>query len=96
VDRSFLILPKQSIEQMTRAKLLDEIAARILRLELPHPTRVAIDGVDAAGKTTLADELVRPLEAQGRHVIRASVDGFHRSSKIRYAGNNDPMNPVLK
>jgi hypothetical protein len=28
------------------------------------------------GKTTLADELVAPLQALGRTVIRASVDGF--------------------
>lgn len=46
--------------------------------------RVGIDGVDASGKTTLADELVHPLEQRGRQVIRASIDGFHRPRAERY------------
>jgi uridine kinase len=32
--------------------------------------------VDAAGKTTLADELGALLAARGRPVIRAGIDGF--------------------
>ena len=47
--------------------------------------RVAIDGPDAAGKTTLADELVAPLQACGQKVIRASIDGFHNPAEMRYA-----------
>lgn len=47
-------------------------------------SRVGIDGVDASGKTTLADELVRQLEQRGRHVIRASIDRFHRPRAERY------------
>ena len=52
----------------------------------PHssPLRVAIDGIDAAGKTTLADKLAPLIEAQGRPVIRASIDGFHRLRSLRY------------
>jgi uridine kinase len=46
-----------------------------------HPVRVAVDGIDAAGKTTLADALVNPLSQLGRGVIRAS--------------NDDPMTPTL-
>lgn len=53
-------------------------------LECQHPTRVAIDGIDGAGKTWLADELVEPLEALGRPVIRGSIDGFHRPRSERY------------
>lgn len=53
-------------------------------LEFQHPTRVAIDGIDGAGKTWLADELVEPLTALGRQVIRASIDGFHRPRSERY------------
>jgi uridine kinase len=67
-----------------RARCLASIAGRILRLAPPHPTRVAIDGPDAAGKTVLADELVAVLTASGRQVIRASVDGFHRPRAERY------------
>ncbi|KJE22632.1 uridine kinase [Frankia torreyi] len=40
--------------------------------------RVAVDGPDAAGKTTLADELAERIGGRGRPVIRAGVDAFHR------------------
>jgi uridine kinase len=74
---------------MTRADLLDLLAARLAAVALPHPVRVAIDGVDAAGKTTLADELARPLAERGRAVIRASIDGFHRPRAERYRRGPD-------
>ena len=45
---------------------------------------MAIDGVDAAGKTTLADELRPLVEARGRRVVRATIDGFHRPRAERY------------
>jgi uridine kinase len=63
---------------MTRRELLRRLADRITAVERPHPVRVAVDGVDAAGKTTLADALAPALEERGRPVIRASIDGFHR------------------
>lgn len=70
---------------MTRSTLLAALARRIDRIEADHPVRVAIDGPDAAGKTTLADELVAPLRALGRCVLRASIDDFHRPARARYA-----------
>jgi uridine kinase len=50
---------------------------------------VGVDGVDAAGKTTFADELVGPLENLDRHVIRASLDGFHHPRAARYRRGED-------
>jgi uridine kinase len=47
--------------------------------------RVAIDGVDGAGKTTFANELAEVVGGLGRPVIRASVDGFHNPRVVRYA-----------
>ena len=67
-----------------RSDLIRELAARIHLLKLNHPTRVAIDGIDGAGKTSLADELVKPLRSLGRPVIRASIDRFHRNRAERY------------
>ncbi|MDH4033877.1 MAG: hypothetical protein OEV80_08770, partial [candidate division Zixibacteria bacterium] len=61
---------------MPRPKLIEQLAEMINIVKRSHTVRVAIDGVDASGKTTLADELVTPLEAKGRSVIRASIDGF--------------------
>lgn len=75
--------------QATRQAVLDELADRIVAIERPHPVRVAIDGVDAAGKTTLADELAPLVEARGRPAIRASLDGFHRPRAERYRRGAD-------
>jgi len=61
----------------------------ILQIERPHPLRVAIDGIQAAGKTILADALVSSLEAHRRPVLRASIDGFHRPQAERYRQGDD-------
>jgi uridine kinase len=68
---------------MTRNVVLNELAMRIAAVRRSHPLRVAIDGVDGVGKTTLADELVAPLQSLGRDVIRASIDDFHNPRSIR-------------
>jgi uridine kinase len=64
--------------------VLEQLAQLIAAVRLEHPVRVGVDGPDAVGKTTLADRLVAPLEASGRSVVRASVDGFHRPRAERY------------
>jgi uridine kinase len=74
---------------MTHAELRDELARRIAAVARPHPVRVAIDGVDGAGKTRLADDLVAPLRALGRPVVRASMDGFHQPRALRYRRGKD-------
>jgi len=53
-------------------------------VQIGHPVRVAIDGVDASGKTTLANELAEWVARLGCPVIRASVDGFHRPRQERH------------
>jgi hypothetical protein len=60
-----------------RADALARLANVILAVRRDHPTRVAIDGFDAAGKTTLADELVPFVEERGREAVRVSLDDFH-------------------
>jgi uridine kinase len=67
-----------------RRAVLEALAARITALRLPHPTRVGIDGIDASGKTTLADELAEVVAGGGRAVVRASLDGFHLPREQRY------------
>lgn len=74
---------------VNRAHLLHHLADLIADVDRPHPVRVAIDGVDAAGKTRLADELVMPLEDRSRTVIRASIDGFYRPREERYRRGSD-------
>lgn len=67
-----------------RRRLLQTVAARILQTPSAFVLRAAIDGVDGAGKTTLADELAEVLKTSGREVIRASVDGFHNPRAVRH------------
>jgi uridine kinase len=67
-----------------RAAVVAELADRIEAVRRPHSVRVAIDGIDAAGKTTLADELASVLRHRGREVVRLSADDFHRPRAERY------------
>jgi uridine kinase len=67
-----------------RAAVLERVAAAVLARPSRGPLRVAIDGVDGAGKTMFGDELRDRLVPSGRPVIRATVDGFHHPKAIRY------------
>lgn len=82
-------MERSSPRAMSRPDLLAALADLVDAARRDHPTRVALDGPDAAGKTTLADELAPVLRDRGRHVIRASVDGFHRPRAARYARGAD-------
>ena len=74
-----------------RETLLKGIAEMINSVQRRHPVRVAVDGVDAAGKTVFADELEPLLEERGREVIRSSMDWFHNPQKLRHVrGRMDP------
>lgn len=72
------------------AHVLDALAERAARMLDRHrrPT-LAVDGPDAAGKTTLADRLAERLEGP---VLRASIDGFHNPPDVRRA--RGPLSPV--
>jgi uridine kinase len=56
---------------------LDRVVERAVALD--EPWRIAVDGVTAAGKTTIADELGRRLGA-----ARLSIDDFHRPPPHEY------------
>lgn len=72
------------MENGARDALLGRLASAAGLVTLAHPTRVAIDGPPAAGKTTLADELAVLLRAQGRDVIRASIEDYLFPKAQRY------------
>jgi uridine kinase len=74
---------------MNREVVIHQIVEAILTVEVPHPLRVAFDGIDAAGKTTLADEVAQGLAGSGRPIIRASLDGFHNPRNMRYRQGED-------
>lgn len=64
--------------------MISKVAAIVAALHPHRIARVAVDGIDGAGKTVFADELAEAIEPLGRLPIRASVDGFHRPRKVRY------------
>jgi uridine kinase len=68
---------------VSSAAVLDQLARLVLQVERSHPVRVAVDGVSADGKTTLADALGGVLECSGRPVIRAEIDHFE-AARERY------------
>jgi uridine kinase len=70
--------------QDTRDEMLGRLAEAVGSVTVAHPTRVAVDGPPAAGKTTLADELAAVLRTQGRRVIRATIDEFLVPRAQRY------------
>jgi uridine kinase len=75
-----------------REPVIAAIADVIATLPRDGPVRVAIDGPDAAGKTTLANELCESIEAAGRTVVRVSIDGFLRPRRERSEGDAQSAN----
>ena len=68
-----------------RAVCVAEVAAWLARLGAGGLARVAIDGPDAAGKTTLAAELESLLKTQhGREVVRVSADEYQAPAEDRH------------
>jgi len=68
---------------MPRELVIERLTGFVTSQQRPHPLRVAVDGPDAAGKTTLADELAAALLEHGRPVLRISADDFHRPAEER-------------
>ncbi|WKZ35466.1 MAG: hypothetical protein QY332_17785 [Anaerolineales bacterium] len=68
---------------MTCQQTIHELTQTIISSKRTVPLRVGIDGIDAAGKTSLANELADELKNLGHPVLRASIDGFHNPKEIR-------------
>ena len=66
-----------------RAQVLDRLVEMIDSLG-DRRLRIAIDGLTAAGKTSLGHELARGLGRRGRPVFRASLDDFKRPWSERH------------
>jgi len=73
-----------ALASAARAKVVGRVADHLVARRPGHPLRVAVDGVTAAGKTTLADELAAALRDRGRPAVRLSMDGYHHRRAHRY------------
>lgn len=81
---------------MNPLELNHHLSNLILAIPHPSPLLVGVDGIDAAGKTTLADELANILRSSPRQIIRASIDGFHLPKEVRYRrGKDSPIGYYL-
>ena len=72
-----------------RFVVVSELAGELVALHPDRRVAVAVDGVDGAGKTVLADQLADVVGAR-RDVLRVSVDGFHRPRAERIARGRGP------
>ena len=67
-----------------QSRTLNLIASNVLNINTPTPLLVGIDGKDASGKTTFANNLVDVIQKQiSREIIRVSLDDFFQSRAIR-------------
>ncbi|MGH3657679.1 MAG: uridine kinase [Micromonosporaceae bacterium] len=71
-----------------REQLVERIA-RLVPERGQECVRVGVDGVDAAGKTTFADELASALRDQGRPVVRVRADDFLNVRAVRHRQGRD-------
>ena len=74
---------------MKRSELLKLVAERVIREHGDEPYIVAIDGVDAAGKSILAGDLATELRDRGIPVSEASIDGYHNPRAVRMVRGRD-------
>ena len=65
----------------TLTKHVNTLAERVLAQE-SHRFLIGIAGAPASGKSTLASELARRLNAQGRKSVVVPMDGFHLDNGI--------------
>jgi uridine kinase len=64
--------------------MIKELVSRIKAISSSGMTRVAIDGVMASGKTSLAKEISAMLRSEDIVVLQASADAFFNSEETRY------------
>ncbi|SFR26297.1 uridine kinase [Lentzea waywayandensis] len=72
-----------------RERVLARIADHLCGVRPGHPVRVAVDGITASGKTTLARELTDAVAARGRSAAHLSMDGFHNPRAVRHRMGRD-------
>jgi uridine kinase len=76
---------------LVRPAVIAQVADSVPGAQGEDCVRVAVDGVDGAGKTVFADELAAELSARGRAVVRVSADDWHQVRELRYArGRTSP------
>ena len=68
----------------SRTDTITQLAVMVSGEDFGHPTRIAVDGTTASGKSTLAKELTSAVQALGRPTIHLTMDGYHHPRRDRY------------
>lgn len=63
---------------------LTDIAETLTRADLGHTLRVAVDGITASGKSTVAAALASRIRSLDRQAIHLTMDGFHHPRAHRH------------
>ncbi len=66
-----------------------EQSIKTIQERTQSPVRVAINGIEGAGKTTLSKKLVEFLKAANHEAHHVGIDGFHNPKTIRYQQGRD-------
>ncbi|MEU9117690.1 hypothetical protein AB0D04_39660 [Streptomyces sp. NPDC048483] len=77
------------VSRPTRDQVIGRIADHLAARRPGHPLRVAVDGITAAGKTTLARALATAVDDRGRPAVHLSMDGFHHPRAHRHRQGRD-------
>ncbi|MEV7590992.1 hypothetical protein AB0O42_11995 [Streptomyces sp. NPDC089922] len=81
--------PDDRSGRSARDQVIGRIADHLTDRDPGHPLRVAVDGITAAGKTTLARALASAVADRGRPAIHVSMDGFHHPRAHRHRQGRD-------
>ena len=74
-----------------RRVVLHQLLSLLREVNIGKRVLVAIDGLDGAGKTVLAEQLVEMADQDGlRPISSLSIDGFHHPRSVRYANGQGP------
>lgn len=71
----------------TRSTVIETIADTLVERAVVLPSRVlrvAVTGITASGKSTLAEELEQTLARRGQSCINIAVDDFHNPRSLRH------------
>jgi uridine kinase len=76
---------------MTENEIFKIIKQRIFELQKTKSKviRVAINGIEGTGKTTLTEKLTYYLNSNEINAIHITIDGFHNTKQIRYKQGRD-------
>lgn len=77
------------LSRPTREHVIGRIADYLTTRQPGHPLRVAVDGITASGKTTLARALATAVAEHGRRAVHLSMDGFHHPRAHRHRQGRD-------